>query len=209
MPLSIILVIGPSKVYAGSCKDYPFTAGEISYQETPKGPKILSTGAASVDFDDTDEVLDATMEATMEAKASISRFFSEQIQSEQKIETASTKTIKIVKGTGPDQKMATKDKVKKTLKRLSNQSSALLRGVVKLAECYTKGKIVMVSVGLKPETIAAAEGATKLIGDSVNRQPTTANTDVGTNTGVTSESSGRSTSGPDSHSRGIKNLKKF
>jgi len=215
--LGVIFLAEPSNSFAGSCKDYPFSVGEISFQETPKGPKILSTGAASVDFDDVDEVLDATMEATMEAKASISKFFSEQIQSDQKIDTSATKKIKIVKGSGPAQKMASKEKVKTTLKILSNQSSALLRGVQTLASCYTKGKIVMVSVGLKPETIAGAEAATKLIGDSVKRQPTTTSPSTGTKadktsgsrTGEDTKSGGGSTNKTDSYSRGIDNLKKF
>jgi hypothetical protein len=206
---SLSLTIFISSAYAEGCKNYPFSPGEVSFQDTPRGPKILATGAASVDFDDADEVLDAITEATMEAKASISKFFNEEIKSDQAIETASTKTIKIVKGTGPAQKTATKEKVKKTLKRLSNQSSALLRGVVKLAECYTKGKRVMVSVGLKPETIAAAEASTKLIDESVNRQPTATKRNVNSPTGETSGSSSGRTSGTNSYNKGLNKIKKF
>jgi hypothetical protein len=171
---------------AEGCDDSPFLAGEITYQETPAGPKILAPGVASVDFDDSDEVIDATMEATMEAKAAISKFFSETIQSDSSIETATLKTVKIV----GDQKTATKEKVKLTLKSLSSHSAALLRGVVKLAECYTKGDRVMVSVGLKPETIAAAEAATGAIGASVAKQPTTTEATAAASTATSSTGAG-------------------
>ena len=40
--------------------------------------------------------------------------------------------------------------------RISSQ--ALLRGVITLGDCYTKGTEVRVTVGVKPESINAAEG---------------------------------------------------
>jgi len=195
----------PAAAHAEGCAGYPYTAGEIEITNTPTGIKIFATGVATVDIDDMGEVLDATTEATMKAKARISKFFTEEIKSDTEINTVITKSIKLVNG----KKAVTKDSVIKTLKRISSNSSKLLRGVVKLAECYTKGKIVMVSVGLKPETIVAAEGANKLIDDSINRKPTTNNNNVGTKRVGNSGSSGSSTRGPDSYSRGINKLKKF
>ena len=220
------LAIGSDLAYAEGCDDYPFSAGEISYQDTPTGPKILATGVATVDFDDSDEVIDATQEATMEAKAAISKFFSETIQSDVSIETAAKKTIKIVKGPEGDQETGTKEKVKVTLKRLASHSEALLRGVVKLAECYTKGEKVMVSVGLKPETIAAAEAATGAIGASVAKQPTTTEATAAASSGSTASTgtgsggtecadtassgcTGTATTGPDSYTKGEEKLKDF
>ena len=195
-------------VLAEGCDDYPYSAGEISWQETPDGPKILSTGAATVEFDDVDEVNDARTEAELEAKSAISKFFNEDVRSEQSIEASALKKIRIVKGADGQAKAATKDKVKLTLSKLSSRSHSLLRGVVKLAECYTKGKLVMVSVGLKPETIAAAEAGTKEIGDSLRRQPTATPATVqhGQGGAVGGE---RSSSGPGSYSKGVDKLEKF
>jgi hypothetical protein len=46
--------------------------------------------------------------------------------------------------------------VKTQLVSIRNSSQSLLKGVLKLGECYTKGEFVRVTVGLKPETIAMA-----------------------------------------------------
>jgi hypothetical protein len=211
MSAAIVLVTSVAYscgVQAEGCDDYPYTAGEIAYEETPAGPKILSTGVATVEFDDADEVNDARMEAELEAKNTISKFFNEDISSEERIESSALKKIQIVKGADGQAKTASKDKVKHTLSRISSNSSSLLRGVVKLAECYTKGKMVMVSVGLKPETIAAAEAGTKEIGDSFSRQPTTTRSSVQGTQGGAAGGDG-SSSGPDSYSKGVDKLDKF
>ena len=195
-------------VQAEGCDNYPYSAGEIAYQETPAGPKILSTGAATVEFDDVDEVNDARMEAELEAKNAITKFFNEDISSEESIESSALQKITIVKGADGQAKAASKDKVKLTLRAISSNSHSLLRGVVKLAECYSKGKMVMVSVGLKPETIAAAEAGTKEIGDSLRRQPTVTRSSGQDTQGGTASGDG-STSGPDSFSKGVDKLDKF
>jgi hypothetical protein len=211
--MSAALLLATTVVYscgvqAEGCDEYPYTAGEIAYEETPAGPKILSTGAATVEFDDADEVNDARMEAELEAKNAISKFFNEEISSEERIESSALKKITIVKGADGQEKAASKDKVKHTLRTISSNSRSLLRGVVKLAECYTRGKMVMVSVGLKPETIAAAEAGTKEIGDSFARQPTTTRSSVPGTQGGAAGGDG-APSGPDSYSKGVDKLDKF
>jgi hypothetical protein len=195
-------------VQAEGCDNYPYSAGEIAYQETPAGPKILSTGAATVEFDDVDEVNDARMEAELEAKNAISKFFNEDISSEESIESSALQKITIVKGADGQEKAASKDKVKLTLRAISSNSRSLLRGVVKLSECYSKGKMVMVSVGLKPETIGAAEAGSKEIGDSLTRQPTVTRSSGQDTQGGTASGDG-SSSGPDSYSKGVDKLDKF
>ena len=59
---------------AVDCCIYSFLPGEVCYQDTTNGPKILSTGFGDISFDHHDEILDASMEATMEAKSQISIF---------------------------------------------------------------------------------------------------------------------------------------
>jgi hypothetical protein len=60
----------------------------------------------------------------------------------------------------------------KRTKLLRNSSQALLRGVITLGDCYTKGTEVRVTVGVKAETINAAEGLAGGIGASVANQAT-------------------------------------
>lgn len=143
---------------ADSCNTYPLTDG-ISAELTDRGPKILSTATVTVDFDDQGEVLDALKEAEMTAKAQISRFFNEQIKSDDSIDKAVEKEIKIV----GDQRSASKTELKKQLSSMRNSSQALLKGVIRLGDCYTKGKLVKVSVGVKPETVSSATSGQQMM----------------------------------------------
>ena len=131
-------------------------------------PKILATATASVSFDDADSVRDAKDEATLLAKAAISKFLTESISSDEAINKAVNET-KSMTGAG---KAATRKEVIERVKTLRNSSQALLRGVVVLGDCYTKGTEARVSVGLKPETIHAAGNTAGSIADSVASQPT-------------------------------------
>lgn len=65
-----------------------------------------------------------------------------------------------------------REEVINRVKSLRNSSKSLLRGVVPLADCYTKGQIVRVSVGLKPETIKSAGNLAGGISKSVGSTPT-------------------------------------
>ena len=56
--LFFLLFTFANSVAKDSCDNYPMSAGEIAFEETPTGPKIMATGFASVYFDDADEVLD-------------------------------------------------------------------------------------------------------------------------------------------------------
>ena len=65
-----------------------------------------------------------------------------------------------------------KKEVVERVKTLRNSSQALLRGLLPLGDCYTKGEEVRVSVGVKPKTINAAGNLAGGIADSVASQPT-------------------------------------
>ena len=69
-------------------------------------------------------------------------------------------------------KESQREEVVTRVKSLRNSSKSLLRGVVPLADCYTKGQIVRVSVGLKPETIKSAGNLAGGISKSVASTPT-------------------------------------
>ena len=197
---TIISILTAGYIFGAGCEDYPFSPGDISATATPKGVKILATAAVAVDFDDQDEVLDAIMEAKLEAKALISDYFTELVNAEKSVESSGTKKIKFSGKT----KTAEKEKMKKILKKLSSKSQALLRGVVKLASCYEPGQKVLVSVGLKPETIALAEKATGAIAESVKRQPTAIDSSADNTKSSSESSTGSSNKGTGSDSKSVK-----
>lgn len=141
-------------VYAQlSCVNYPYDEG-INIQDAQGGVRILATGQASVEMDDVGSIKDAREEATLEAKAIIAKFLTEEIRSTSQIDKLANESKQV------DGKSAQINRAEMItrLKSLRNSAQALLRGVVPLGSCYTKGREVRVTVGLMPETIRAAEG---------------------------------------------------
>jgi hypothetical protein len=154
--MRVILLSGLSLFAAGAasaanCDDYPNSIG-INIEDVQGGTKIVATAGVSVSFDDVDSVNDARDEATLEAKAMISKFMSEGIKSVEQVKRAVQET-KSMQG---DAKDALRKEVIERVKILSNSSQALLRGAVPLGSCYTKGREFRMSVGIKPETIKSA-----------------------------------------------------
>lgn len=162
-----VLLFLPTVVFGVDCDSYPYSDG-INVEDVAGGTKILATSGASVSFDDIDAIRDAKDEAILLAKAAISKFLSEQISSDESIAKAVNET-KSMQGT---EKENTRKEVIERVKTLRNSSQALLRGVVVLGDCYTKGKEVRVSVGLKPETIKSAGTLAGETSKSLSVQPT-------------------------------------
>jgi hypothetical protein len=150
--------------FSQSCDNYPVAEGsDLQIDPATGNPsKIMFTAMAGVDFDDVSDIKLATDTATIEAKAGIAKFIKEEVNSDQGINNAINKSSTMTGG----QKQAVKEETTTALKNLSNNASAVLRGVVVLAGCYTKGKLVKVTVGLKPESIAAAASMAGAIGSS-------------------------------------------
>jgi len=164
---SFVLLFLPTIVSGADCDSYPYSEG-INAEDVSGGTKILATSGASVSFDDIDAIRDAKDEATLLAKAAISKFLSEEISSDESIAKAVNET-KSMQGT---EKENTRQEVIERVKTLRNSSQALLRGVVVLGDCYTKGREVRVSVGLKPETIKTAGTLANETSKSLSVQPT-------------------------------------
>lgn len=151
---------------AADCNDYPFVQG-INVEDVNGGTRIISTAVETVSYDDVDAIKDARDEATLEAKSLISQFMSEGIKSDQVV----GKAVEETKSMQGDTKLVTRQELIRRLKTLAASSQALLRGVVPLGECYTKGKEFRVSVGIKPETISAAGNLSTGMSNSLATQP--------------------------------------
>ena len=55
---------------------------------------------------------------------------------------------------------------------MASNSQAVLRGIGRLGDCVTPGEVVIVTMGLKAETVAMAEGLNSGISQSLDRSPT-------------------------------------
>ena len=152
-PLFIALTI-PANVIAGSCKGYPAEIGAV-VTPTPEGPKVVSTAQISVPFDDADEVVDAYGEARIDAKAQISDFLNSKVTKECKRNTKKfSNSIMSLNESGEGSKTVDITKAKEMLCSSIESTSSLLRGVTDVGRCYTPGKFVMVTIGIKPSTVA-------------------------------------------------------
>jgi hypothetical protein len=196
---SLFLFIFCTNIHAANCSEYPFEEG-TNITETDGYLKIVATGSASVSGTDSDSIKDAREEATMEAKALISKFLNEEIKSDQQINKIVNES-KTVKGNQSENNRTT---VIERVKNLRNTSSALLKGVVILGSCYTKGEEVRVSVGIKPETIAQSE---KLSGNIKDPKSIKKDNPVSP-TGATNTKSNMGSGQPDEFNQ-TKNLDKF
>ena len=194
---AIALLASAAPMLADSCKAYPYHDGmdpDLIGQN-----KYVATASASVSFDDVDAVKDAREEATLEAKATLAKFLTEEIRSDSAIAKIVNES-KTMSGAGKEN--VRKEAIQRT-KLLRNSSQALLRGVITLGDCYTKGTEVRVTVGVKPETINAAEGLAGGLAGSKG-------TSVGVGGGNANAASGskQPLTSVDEYSN-MKNLKKF
>lgn len=165
---ALIACFSVGSVYAQqSCAEYPYDEG-MDVQSVDGGTKILATGQVSVSMDDIDSIKDAREEATIEAKAIIAKFMTEDIKSDSKIDKVVTESKQ---ADGQNVQVNRKELITR-VKSLRNSSQALLRGVVVLGSCYTKGREVRVTVGIKPETIKSAESLAGSINNSTANQAT-------------------------------------
>jgi hypothetical protein len=136
-----------------SCSDYKYKSGQSKVEPTEKGLKIVVTNQASVLMDDADLVEMAYAEAEAAARTSIQKFIKTEIASASKFSNGQVQNITMK---SEDGKKFDVQKTKTALIEMSEKAEGLLRGVVPLGSCYTPGKFVRVTVGVKPETILAA-----------------------------------------------------
>ena len=139
-------------VFAEDCSDYPQKRG-INVILVDGGTKILSTAIETLKQYDAESRLEAIFMAEKEAKAEISFFLEDHIS---KSCSSNTETITNFKING-EEKSVDYEKVKTKLCKLSSHTQSLIRGAVVIGDCWTPGKLVMVTVGIKPETIVSAE----------------------------------------------------
>lgn len=150
---SALLLSGNS--FAADCSDYPHARGmDVSAVEGSEIPKIISTASTAPFSADVDDVNDAFDEAEILAKTNIAKYMAELAGSDQKIES---EAIKIAKTAGENRETQSQ-RTKVVLKTMVSKASEILTGVLVIGDCYTPGKEVRVTVGLKPETVALATG---------------------------------------------------
>lgn len=194
--IGLVSLIFPVQAYAEGCEDYQYTGG-IQVEDVSGGTKIISTGSAAVSFDDVDSIKDAREEATLEAKTQISQFLTDGIHSDQTI----NKVVNESKSMKGQSKSVSRSETVTRLKNMGSHSEALLRGVIPFGECYTKGKELRVTVGIKPETINSAGNTARGINESLNSDMRSQNTEPMNSEPLPQKGSGQGLNGSNSYNR--------
>ena len=150
--ISSLALLIPTVANAETCADYKYKGKQSKIEPTEKGLKIVTTAQASVLVDDTDLVEMALEEAEASARVAVQEFIKTEIDSRKDFSNKSVQNITI----NPEGKKFDVEKTKQQLKEMSLVATGLQRGVIPLGSCYTPGKFVRVTVGVKPETGLAA-----------------------------------------------------
>jgi hypothetical protein len=166
MFVAAIAVLAPTSGFAASCEDYPRSVGLDP--EALVSMKWIATAAAPVSFDDVSAVNDARTEATMAAKAMIAETLTNSVKRQEAMSRAVEESSSI-RG---QSKQAKRDELVQRVTTMSSSAEALLRGAIVIGDCYTPGKEYRVTVGIKPETIQAAEELARTTSGSVATTPT-------------------------------------
>ena len=148
----LALITSTAAIAEGTCADYKYKGKQSKIEPTEKGLKIVTTAQASVLADDTDLVEMAMEEAEASARTAVQQFIKTEIDSRTDFSNKAIQNITLnEKG-----KKFDVEKTKSQLKEMSLAAVGLQRGVIALGSCYTPGKFVRVTVGVKPETVLAA-----------------------------------------------------
>ncbi|WP_287603417.1 hypothetical protein [Thiothrix sp.] len=154
------------------------TGVQVIFNKDGTIKKILASGEAELEFGDKKDERQALQRATLRAKASITKFLKESIKSNETIEEiqkiASNATVS-------GSKAATRETVKTTIETLENKAEEILQGIVTLEQNIDhEKKRVIVTVGMKEETIQAAKNLKSNIESSgeTNPYPTASNADT-------------------------------
>jgi len=183
----------------GIAQDLANTPDGVTIRLTPDGGfQIFATGTGTYDFDDIDDALEAQKEATLKAKANLSKFMNESLSTNEKFEEMSAKVKNISSDGEAASSKVDKVSVKSAFNSIKNSSAALLKGVIVLASSKIPEKgttgTYRVMVGVSSKTLAAVgklvEGTGQAGNPADGSTSTVATVPVSAETAQTSSSSG-------------------
>lgn len=159
----------PLIAHSDDCSTYPQQPGfDAEVVDGFAIPRLIATGTAIPFSGDADDVADAMDEARDNAYQEMTQYMAMLVSSSIERDRV---TEKITQQSGQTRE-ASKSSVTTIVQRWERSSGAVLRGVVLLGRCYTPPNLVMVTVGIKPETFLAAEGMSAAMADSITNTPT-------------------------------------
>jgi hypothetical protein len=132
------------------------TGASVSFNDDGTIKSIFSTGEAELLFGDAKDVRSAKQKAKMRAKASIAKFLTERISSEEVVE----EMTKTASETSSGQTSAVRNSLTVQTETIRNSAETMLKGVVVLGEDVNHDdKVVRILVGFNNKTMRAADSA--------------------------------------------------
>lgn len=169
MSLAFALMIPLAAQAADATSELKATADSGPVEEDLKGPdgcsvqlgdpanwKLVCLGTAPYDFNDADEIKDATRAATLDAKAALARFLNEKLSTTESIEKVVSKQAAQATGQGRNVSKASMTTQVTTIK---SSADAIMRGVIVIeSEQLWSGSqgTVRIKIGQSQKTIAVA-----------------------------------------------------
>lgn len=136
--------------------------------------QIFARGTGVYDFNDEDDRQEALQEATLKAKANLSKFLSETIATDEGLESLSKKAKTLTKSGDVTTAAVTKESVKTTGLAIRNSSQAILTGAITLETKRIPGNgdsgTYLVTIGVSSKTVAAAKEIANKMTDSLNER---------------------------------------
>lgn len=122
----------------------------------PANWKLICVGTAAYDFNDADEIKDATRASTLDAKAALARFLKERLSTTESIEKVVNKQVAQASGQGRN---VSKSSMQTQITSIKSSADAIVRGVIVIeTEQLWTGTTgtVRVKVGQSQKTINVA-----------------------------------------------------
>jgi len=139
-----------------SCADYPYVPMQTKFVPKADGTFSLQmTQEASVRADSQSQKTRALKIAQLRAEQSVSKWIKQELEGKDEFSTeAVEESVENADGVDWNVEEATT-----FIETVAASSKNLISGIIPIGSCYEPGKYVRVTVGIKPETMAAAANA--------------------------------------------------
>lgn len=140
----------------------------------PNNWKIFSVGTGTFDFNDSDDIRDATQEAILNAKAAMAKYAKERISTDEQMDRMVEKKKAQSKKNGQESSSVSKESMKTTLTSIRNSASAILTGVITLevkSKWYGDNGEVKVKLGQSQKTVDAAKNFRNRTNEALRDSP--------------------------------------
>ena len=174
-------------VKAEGCSDYPYVPMQTKFVPKADGTFSLQmTQEASVRADSQNQKNRALKIAQLRAEQSVSKFIKQELEGKDSFSNEAVEEA-VENADGVDWNV---EEAQTFIETVAASSKNLIRGIIPIGSCYEPGKYVRVTVGIKPETIAAAGNA-----DATTNKPYSGYSTTTNNSNNSSSEEGTSSSG--------------